>query len=475
MNIQLIIQIIIAALALSLAPVERAVAQDLRVVPERQAQVQLSFAPVVKSAAPAVVNVFSKRTIRTSGSSFGRSSMFERMFGRGMFGPQERVQQSLGSGVIVADDGVIVTNFHVVEGADELRVVLADRREFEAELLLADKRTDLAVLRIDTKGEALPTLAFSSSGETEVGDLVLAIGNPFGVGQTVTSGIVSALARTDVGASDFSFFIQTDAAINPGNSGGALVSMQGELLGVNTVILSRSGGSNGIGFAIPASMVRRVVESAIAGGEVIRPWFGARIQSVDRDLSASLGLDRPRGALVSQVYPNAAADKAGIRRGDVVMAVSGQDINTEQGLRFRLAVHKIGEKVPVQIYRGGKEINKHIQTLSAPENPKREITKIANDTPFSGVEIANLSPALALEKGLDPFVSGVVVLSVKNRSAAGYYGIRPGDIFVEIDNEAMSTVSDVLDALDYGAGNLRWPVRILRGQREISATIRVRN
>ncbi|MBL1430541.1 MAG: Do family serine endopeptidase [Robiginitomaculum sp.] len=448
-------------------------AQDLRVVPETQGQLQLSYAPLVKSAAPAVVNVFSKRTVKTN-NAFRGSSMFDRMFGRGSFGPQERVQQSLGSGVIVADDGVIVTNYHVVRGADELRVVLADRREFKAELLLADQQTDLAVLRIDTDGEALPTMAFASSGVSEVGDLVLAIGNPFGVGQTVTSGIISALARTDVGATDFSYFIQTDAAINPGNSGGALVNMKGELLGINTVIVSRSGGSNGVGFSIPAAMVSRVVESAIAGGEVIRPWFGARLQNVDRDLSASLGLDRPLGTLVSEVYPGGAAEKAGIRRGDVVLAIGDQDINTEQGLRFRLAVHKIGEKVAVKIYRDGKHLTKKLKTIAAPESPKRNITDISGNNPFAGAKVGNISPALALEKGLDPFATGVVVLEVIRRSAAGYYGIRTGDIFVAVGDDQIDNVDDLTDALDYNEGSLRWPVKIVRAEREITATIRMR-
>jgi S1-C subfamily serine protease len=329
-------------------------------------------------------------------------------------------------------------------------------------------------LRIDTNGEALPTMAFAASGVSEVGDLVLAIGNPFGVGQTVTSGIISALARADVGATDFSYFIQTDAAINPGNSGGALVNMKGELLGINTVIVSRSGGSNGVGFSIPAAMVSRVVESAISDGEVIRPWFGARLQNVDRDLSASLGLDRPRGILVSEVYPGGAAEKAGIRRGDVVLAIDNQDINTDQGLRFRLAVHKIGEKIAVKIYRDSKELTKKLKTVAAPENPKRNITDISGNNPFTGAKVGNLSPALALEKGLDPFLEGVVVLEVVRRSAAGYYGIRTGDIFVAIGDDEIKNVDDLTDALDYNEGSLRWPVKIVRAEREITATIRLR-
>jgi len=452
-----------------------AFADSLREVPNSQTQIQLSYAPIVREAAPAVVNVYSKRTIQTAGNGF-RGSLFERMFGSGMFGPQERVQRSLGSGVIVGEDGVIVTNNHVVKGADELRVVLADRREFDAVLLLADEKTDLAVLRIETNGEALPSMPFLSHHEAEVGDLVLAIGNPFGVGQTVTSGIISATARTDVGASDYAFFIQTDAAINPGNSGGALVSMQGELIGVNTIILSRSGGSNGIGFAIPAAMVRRVVEAAIADGEVVRPWFGARLQNIDRDLSSSLGLDRPRGALISEIYPKGPADKAGIKRGDVVLAIDGKDINSEQGLRFQLAIHKIGKKIPISIFRDGREIIKRLPTMIAPEKPARNITKIGGSHPFGGAEVANLSPALAQEKSLDPFLTGVIVLNVPTRSAARYYGVlRPGDIVLELNEVVIDNVDDLGRALELGQNSWRWPVRIERSGREVSGIIRIRN
>jgi S1-C subfamily serine protease len=250
--------------------------------------------------------------------------------------------------------------------------------------------------------------------------------------------------------------------------------MKGELLGVNTVIYSRSGGSNGIGFAIPAAMVRRVVESAISDGEVIRPWFGARLQNVDRDLSESLGMDRPQGALVSEVYRNSSADKAGIKRGDVVLSVDGQEINSNQGLRFRLAIHKVGERVPVTIFRDGRELSKTLKTRAAPEKPARDLTEITGSNPFTGVKVANLSPALALEKELDPFLTGVIVLEVQNRSAAAYYGVRPGDIVLDVDEHSIEDVSDLTRQLANSEGRSRWPIRILRGEREITATIRMR-
>ncbi|MDO9125294.1 MAG: trypsin-like peptidase domain-containing protein, partial [Parvibaculum sp.] len=271
-------------------------AQDAREVPSSRGQVQLSYAPVVKRVAPAVVIVYTKRVVQErAGSPLFNDPFFQQFFGnRFSFGvPRERVQQSLGSGVIVDPSGLIVTNYHVIKDGQQFTVALADRREFDAQLVLSDERTDLAVLRIDAGKQKLPHLTFKNSDSVEVGDLVLAIGNPFGVGQTVTSGIVSALARTHVGVSDYQFFIQTDAAINPGNSGGALVTMDGRLIGINSAIYSQTGGSIGIGFAIPSNMVESVVASARDGGHVKRPWFGAQLQAVDSDLAQSLGLDRP--------------------------------------------------------------------------------------------------------------------------------------------------------------------------------------
>ncbi|PCI44922.1 MAG: serine protease, partial [Alphaproteobacteria bacterium] len=295
-------------------------------VPSSKIEVQLSYAPVVKRAAPAVVNIYTKRVVRTrSYSPFANDPFFQRFFGDRLGGrPRERIQRSLGSGVIVGEDGVIVTNHHVVEGADEITVALSDRREYDAEIILDDEKADLAILRINTGGEKLPTLKFSDSDTVEVGDLVLAIGNPFGVGQTVTSGIVSALARTQVSGQDYQFFIQTDAAVNPGNSGGALIGMNGELIGINTAIFSRSGGSNGIGFAIPANMVRHVVSSALMGGELVRPWFGGGGQAVTSDIAESLGFDRPGGILVDDIYAGGPADKAGLEQGDVILSIDGK-------------------------------------------------------------------------------------------------------------------------------------------------------
>ena len=291
-------------------------AETQRVVPESQVAIKQSFAPVVKRAAPAVVNVYVRHRVEQMVSPFSDDPFFSRLFGENFGIPRERIQNSLGSGVLVSPEGVVVTNNHVIQGSGEaeITVALADGREFPAKLIIKDEQTDLAVLRLDAKGVQFPSIEFNDSDSLEVGDLVLAIGDPFGVGQTVTSGIVSALARTQVGISDYQFFIQTDAAINPGNSGGALVDMDGRLVGINTAIFSKSGGSLGIGFAIPSNMVRLVVEAALKGGKVQRPWLGASLQPVTSDIADSLGLDRPSGALVKDLHPNGPAVRAGHSR-----------------------------------------------------------------------------------------------------------------------------------------------------------------
>ncbi|MDH5411148.1 MAG: trypsin-like peptidase domain-containing protein, partial [Alphaproteobacteria bacterium] len=321
-------------LAIVFSPV---LAQAEKVAPASAGQVTLSYAPVVKRTAPAVVNIYAKKIVQQrSGPALFEDPFFKRFFGEDFaFGgaPRERIENSLGSGVLVRADGIVVTNNHVIVGAQEITVVLADRREYGATIVLADDRTDLAVLRIDTNGEELPSLAFADSDALEVGDIVLAIGNPFGVGQTVTSGIVSALARTRVGVADYRSFIQTDAAVNPGNSGGALVGMDGKLVGINTAIFSKSGGSLGIGFAVPANMVRSIVESAIEGRALVRPWLGFDGRAVTADLALALNMKRPVGVIVEHVVKGGPADKAGLAPGDVVMAVNGHDVEDAQALR----------------------------------------------------------------------------------------------------------------------------------------------
>ncbi len=432
-----------------------------RQAPESRPQMQMSFAPLVKQAAPAVVNVYGARREQRPRNSFMDDPFFREFFGGGR--GQERVQQSVGSGVIVSEDGFVVTNHHVIEGMTELKVALADRREFDADVVLRDQRTDLAVLRIKSPGEArLAALPLGDSDQIEVGDIVLAIGNPFGVGQTVTSGIVSALARTQVGVSDYQFFIQTDAAINPGNSGGALLDMNGRLIGINTAIFSRSGGSHGIGFAIPANMVRVVVESARGGGATVRrPWFGARLDSLDREKAEALGLDRPSGALVANVVDKSPAAEAGLRRGDVIVGVDNQDVGDPDSFGFRFATKGLSGQASLSVVRGGRRIIVPVRLVAAPETRPREPVTVKGRSPLSGLTVVNMSPAVAEELSIDAGVDGVVVSAVEEGSNAQQVGFRKGDIVLSINNERPAASRDV-ERLTRDR-SYRWLLQISRG------------
>ena len=365
--------------------------EPARRAPNDAPSMKLSFGPVVKRAAPAVVNISSKRVVRQQVDPFWE------MFGQGA--PRERVEGSLGSGVIVRADGVIVTNNHVIEGGQEITVSLSDRREFPAKVLLADPRADLAVLKIEAKD--LPVLPIDRGDDLQVGDLVLAIGDPFGVGQTVTNGIISALNRSDVGSGAVSSYIQTDAAINPGNSGGALVDMDGDLIGVNSFIVSRSGSSSGIGFAIPGPVVRQVVDAALGGGRaVVRPWFGVMGQAVTSEMAGALGLDRPRGLLVGDVYPGSPAGRAGVHQGDVVLTVDGQAVNDETSLSYRIGTHKVGDTVTVEYQRAGKVQTARVSVEAPLAIPARDQQLLQGRHPFDGAVVINLSPATAIELGV---------------------------------------------------------------------------
>ncbi len=444
-------------------------AQD-RAVPRDRSEVLLSYAPIVKRVAPAVVNVYVRRKVQTRISPFFDDPFFKRFLGDGFGIPRERVQRSLGSGVIASADGVVLTNFHVIKGGGdaEIVVVLSDQHEYPARVILKDEKTDLAVLRIDAQTRDFPYIEIEDSDSLEVGDIVLAIGNPFGVGQTVTSGIVSALARTRVGISDYQFFIQTDAAINPGNSGGALVDLHGHLVGINTAIYSRSGGSQGIGFAIPSNMANLVLQSALKGGRVARPWFGARLQIVTRDIAESLGLDRPAGALVSFVYPGSPAEKAGITNGDVIVEVDGRQVDDPRAFRYRFATSKHGGTAELRVIRGGRTRVANV-ALIAPQNGGRGKTRVlAGRHPFSGAEVANLSPALAEELSLDDY-SGVVVLDVGRRSAARSVGLRANDIILEIGKERVRNVRQLERIVS--RGRRVWSFSIKRDGRVLSTRL----
>ncbi len=444
-------------------------AAQTRAVPESRRDVQLSFAPVVRKAAPAVVNVYGARVERARQSA-SMDEFFRRFFGEDGPGmPRERMQRSLGSGVVVDPSCLVVTNNHVIENMTEVKVALPDRREFEAEIVLRDPRTDLAVLRL--KGvSGLPTIEFGDSEALEVGDLVLAIGNPFGVGQTVTHGIVSALARTQIGISDYQFFIQTDAAINPGNSGGALIDIDGKVIGINTAIFSRSGGSHGIGFAIPASMARAVVESAKGGARTVRrPWLGAKLQSVDRDLAESIGLERPAGVLVAAVFAKGPADEAGRKRNDVIVEVDGQNVDDPDAFGYRFALKELGGQANVTVLRGGKRETMRVKLQTPPETRPRDPVKVRSRSPFAGATAVNMSPAVADELRLDIESEGVVIADVDEGSTASRVGFQKGDIILAINGERVTTSKDV-ERLVRGGGQM-WRITINRGGQVLTSVL----
>ena len=410
-------------------------------VPKTRTQIKLSFSPIVKRVAPAVVNIYTKRIQRRVRSPFFDDPFFRRFFGRDYRGmPRRRLQGALGSGVIVRRDGVIITNNHVIRGADQITVVMADRREYEATVLLRDKRTDLAVLRVKA-GKALPSIEIGDADSLEVGDLVLAVGNPFGVGRTVTSGIVSALARTTVGITDFRSFIQTDAAINPGNSGGALVSMDGKLVGINTAIYSKSGGSVGIGFAIPSTMVLAVLHSALTGKPLVRPWLGAQGQDVTPDIAASLGLKRVGGVIIRGFHRKSSAGEAGLKRGDVVTAVNGKVVTDGQALRYRLATLQVGDTAKLSIMRGRKSREIRIKLVGPPEDPPRNTATIGGFSPLTGATVANLSPRLAEELGNARADEGVIIMRVARGSPAYRLRLAPGDLVISVNGADIDRVS----------------------------------
>ncbi len=452
---------IAVAFCLVSAGMPDALAQQ-RQVPASAGQVELSFAPIVKRVAPAVVNVYAARIVANN-NPFLADPFFRQFFGAV---PREQVQRSLGSGVIVDPAGLIVTNYHVIEGASQIKVALADKREFEADIVLKDQRSDLAVLRVKGGKERFPTLQFADSDELQVGDLVLAIGDPFGVGQTVTHGIVSAVARTEVGISDYQFFIQTDAAINPGNSGGALVDMAGRLIGINSAIYSRSGGSQGIGFAIPANMVRVVVASAEGGsGAVKRPWLGAKLQTVTTDIADSMGLARPSGALVASVADGSPAAKAGLKSGDLIVTIDGATVEDPNAFGYRFATKPLGGTAQLGIVRQGRSTTLTIALQSLPDTPLQEI-EIKSHSPFSGATVANLSPALADELHLDAQTEGVVITEVAEGSAAQSVGFQKGDMVISVNNQKINKPADLERVASAGGRN--WRITILRGGQQIS-------
>jgi len=442
----------LAVLALTISP---AAAQQKVPPPSREAA-QYSFASIVKKAAPAVVNVYVRERLHGPPAY---ADEFRRFFGERFGMPQS----SLGSGVIVSPDGVVVTNTHVlkVAGAAEISLVLADRREFNAKVLLQDEKSDIAVLRIEGGDGRFPHLEFADSDAIEVGDMVLAIGNPFGVGQTVTSGIISALGRTQVTRSDVQAFIQTDAAINPGNSGGALVDMAGRVVGINTAIYSRSGGSHGIGFAIPSNLVKLVVDSAVTGRKLERPWLGAKLDAVTRELAEELNLSRVAGALVARLYDKSPAAEAGLQAGDVIVGVDGRDVDDARAVHYRLTTRGIGNRAQLDVVRKGRRAKIEVALRAAP-SAGLDARELAGAHPFDGARAANILPGAAEDLGLED-EEGVVLLSVRSRSTAARLGFQPGDVVVQVGRDRITSVAQLESALRQRQRG--WLVVVRRGGR----------
>lgn len=423
-----------------------------RIAPNDAGAMKTSFAPVVRTAAPAVVNIAAR------GVQQGRDPFW------GI--PTARQTGSIGSGVIVRTDGIVITNAHVVKDMREIRVTLQDRREFPARVLLADERSDIAVLQLEEVNGDLPVIRIDDQEEQQVGDLVLAIGNPFGVGQTVTNGIISALNRTDTGISDSGSFIQTDAPINPGNSGGALVDMDGDLIGINTAIFSRTGSSTGVGFAVPAAMVRRVLDSAV-GGEtrVVRPWLGVKGDTLSGDMARSLGLERPQGLLVTDVYSGGPAARAGIEVGDVITAIDGAEVNDQGGLNYRIGTKQPNETVSVTLLRDGRSRNVTARVTQLPGDAEVSKGETVGQGALAGLSGIALNPARADRMGGDPFTNGVFVTGIQRGSMAHRIGLRPNDVIQSVDGRAVTSVEALGRA---GRGS---EITIIRGGRSLNGRI----
>jgi serine protease Do len=416
-------------------------------------QGEVSYADVVAQVAPSVVTIRSERVVRQTASPMFNDPFFQQFFG--MQGhnikPQPREEGALGSGVIVSPDGYILTNAHVVEGATKITVELTDRRTFVAKLIGSDQPSDLAVLKIDANG--LHPLPLGDTSQVRVGDVVLAIGNPLGVGQTVTMGIISAKGReTSVSDGSFEDFLQTDAPINQGNSGGALVNTRGQLIGINSQILSPSGGSIGIGFAIPSNMAQNVMAQLIKTGKVRRAMLGVTVQSVNSELAQSLGLHDVRGALVSTVEPDSPAQRAGIERGDVIMRFDGQPVADSNDLRNRVASTLPGTKATVMVVRNGRDVTKDVTLGELSE------TKMASNDQNGGssgdnygLSVAPLTPGLAGQMGVKA-EHGLVVEQVAPASAASDAGLQSGDVIVEVNHQPVNNVTQFRDALKADAG-----------------------
>ena len=452
-------------------------AEDIKmsIVPQSKQEVTLSFAPIVKQVAPSVINIFTKRIVSRNVSPFAGNPLFSQLFPN-IGVPQQRLEGALGSGVIVDAEGLAVTNAHVVRGANEITIALSDGREFPAKVVLQDDASDLAILKIDTQGEKLPAARLQTSEGLEVGDLVIAIGNPFGVGQTVTSGIISALARSSMNINDYNFFIQTDAAINPGNSGGPLVSMSGGVIGINSAIYSKDGGSLGIGFAIPSEMISTVLSAEKSGqvskaGEIMHPWIGLTAQDVTSDIAASLGLKTPSGALISDIHEASPAISAGLKQGDVVTGINNHSIRDASEMRFRLATLGLGEKAEITYKRGGEEHKTTLQSITPPDSPPRNEVNITGKNPLEGAIVSNINPAVEVELGLKNAPPKSVVIKAVTPNTLSARVVNVGDIIVAINGNRITSPEQVQEELKHMTRQ-GWILKIISGGQERTLMVR---
>ncbi len=407
----------------------------------------LAMAEVVTAVKPSVVNIASSKTIKGGGalSPFSNNPLFKRFFGddpRFSEKPRAYKQSALGSGVIVHQDGYILTNNHVIKGADEIKVILSDKREFKGRVIGIDPMTDLAVIKIDS--DNLPVIGLGDSDKSRTGEIVLAIGNPFGLNQTVTTGIVSATGRANVGIADYEDFIQTDAPINPGNSGGALVNIRGELIGINTAIFSTTGGYQGIGFAIPSNMAKTVMESLIKKGKVVRGWLGVTIQTLTPELSKQFALKDEKGVLVADVTEDSPAEKAGIQRGDIILGFSGKEIEDGRNLRNMVAGTIPNTQVKVKLIRDGNPKTVEVMISEMPT----EIQTVAKtfETQLKGVHVQNIAPALMRDLGIPKRIAGVVITDIEEGSSAEGV-LMKDDIIMEINKNRVSNTKDYESAV----------------------------
>jgi len=433
-------------------------------IPKNENEITLSFAPIVKATAPAVVNIYvDKKVLRYNKSPFFNDPFFNQFFGQGFGLPQERIERSLGSGVVINESGLIITNEHVIAQANEIQVTFSAGQEYSATIIYADETTDLALIQIQHEGETFPYLEFSDSSTIDIGDLVVAIGNPFGVGQTVTTGIISAKARTGVGITDIGYFLQTDAAINPGNSGGALISMDGKLVGINTAIFSRSGSSAGLGFAIPSNMVKALLRSYKRGTPKLRHWFGAKTRTLSSEEAVKMGLQNKTYVVIDSVWNQSPANKAGLQKNDILISIDNQEIFNFTSLKYYIIVAEDMPTIPLTISRDGKEVLISFPIEYPEEKPLRNSILIEGSNPLNGVILENISPVLMQELNLD-VIQGVVIAAINPNSYAKRANLKKGDILQKINKEVIHNVNQAKEILN-SKSRQNWEIEILRNNK----------